>query len=188
MNIIFITLSVLLGVFCFFQFMLINRLAKETIIDTQTELKNYRWLKKRLELLIKKNRTKDAYPLSLAILDIDNFRRFNKKGIRLGDEVLYEFATHLNNLVVDYTGTRNVVRYRLGDEFEIIFENKNKAQADEIMKKILNTFVQNFIKTESHPDPIYISFSYGLAQVAKNDTFDVFIGAVERDLVCQKSK
>jgi diguanylate cyclase (GGDEF)-like protein len=188
MNIIFIILSVLLGVLCSFQYVLIKRLAKETIVDPQTELKNYRWLKKRLELLIKKSRTIDIEPLSLAIIDIDNFRRFNKKGIRLGDEVLYEFAAHLNNLVFDCTGTHNLVRYRLGDEFAIVFENCNKVQADDIMKKILNSFVENFIKTDAHPDPIYISFSYGLAQFGKNDTFDSFIERIERDLADQKSK
>ncbi len=188
MNVILIILTVVLVVLCFFQFVLISRLAKETIVDPQTELKNYRWFKKRLELIIKKNRGKASEPLSVAILDIDNFRRFNQMGISLGDDVLYEFATHLNNLVVDHTGTRNLVRYRLGDEFAIIFENCNKTRADEIMKKILNTFVGNYIKTDSHPDPIYISFSYGLAQFDQNDNLDSFLHRIEQDLAKLKSK
>lgn len=189
MNITLIIIIVILIICCILQFVLINKLAKGLILDAQTELKNYHWFKKRVELLLKKREKVDSgNPLSIAILDIDNFRRFNKIGIRFGDEVLYEFATHLNNLVVENTGTHNLVRYRLGDEFAIIFENQNKAQAEVIMKKIQTTFVENFIKTESHPEPIFITFTYGLAQYRAKDTFVTFTDAAEHDLVNKKAK
>jgi diguanylate cyclase (GGDEF)-like protein len=187
MNIVLVVLIAFAFIIIILLLILVNRLATEVVVDAQSGLKNYRWFQKRLQLLIKKNK-KNGIPFSIAILDIDNFRRFNKIGIEVGDDVLYEFATHLNNLVVDYTGTHDVVRYRLGDEFAIIFLNSTHEKTKEIANRILETFKNNFIKTESHPEPIYITFKFGIAEYKEGSSMISLLKNAETDLANQKSK
>ena len=187
MNIVLVVLIAFAFIIIILLLILVNRLATEVVVDAQSGLKNYRWFQKRLQLLVKKNK-KNGIPFSIAILDIDNFRRFNKIGIEVGDDVLYEFATHLNNLVVDYTGTHDVVRYRLGDEFAIIFLNCSYLKAKELTNKISTTFEQNFIKTDTFPEPIYITFKFGLAEYKQGDSLSLLLKNAEKELVINKSK
>ncbi len=163
----------------------LKRLGKDLVIDTQTDLKNYRWFKSRLSQLIKIQHRR-PFPLTVAILDIDNFRRFNKTSIRMGDEMLYEFATHLHNQVFDKIHMRNVVRYRFGDEFAIIFENIDYNKSKEILDSIANTFANNYLKVSSSDETHIVTFCYGLAEFKKGDTFESLTEKAEVALVKKK--
>jgi len=189
MNIFLITLTtIFLGVILF-QLLLIKRLAVDVVIDKQTGLKNYRWFEKKISNLISKRNSKNQQSsFSIAIIDIDNFRRFNKQGLHVGDEVLNEFSDKLYELVFKIANTKNIVRYRLGDEFAIIFENNTHDQVTGFMKIISNTFKENFLKIPSSTDLIYISFGYGLATINDQDSCESFIQRAELDLVQNKMK
>ena len=185
MKIAFIILLIVLGLVIFLLLLFLKRLGKDLVIDTQTELKNFRWFKSRLSQLIKVQ-SRRPFPLTLAILDIDNFRRFNKTSIRLGDEMLHEFATHLHNQVFDKIHKRNVVRYRFGDEFAIIFENMDYNQAKEVLDSIANTFANNFLKVAPSEETHIVTFCYGLAEYKTGDTFESLTEKAEVALVKKK--
>lgn len=187
MNVILISLLALLSLIVILLLVLLNKIAKDLVVDTQTALKNHRWFKSRLSNLIKVQK-KRPFPLTVAILDIDNFRRFNKISIRLGDEMLYEFATHLHNQVYDKISRRNVVRYRFGDEFAIVFENLEYKQVDAIMNSISDTFKNNHLKVENFPDTYFVTFSYGLAEYKTGDSFNSLTERAEEMLVKRKAK
>ncbi len=182
-----ISIIVILSILVILLLILLNKIAKDLVVDSQTELKNYRWFKTRLSNLIKVQKNR-PFPLSIAILDIDNFRRFNMISIQLGDQLLYEFATQLHNQVFDKISRRNVVRYRLGDEFAIIFENIDPAKVQEIMNSISNTFKNNYLKLEESSETYFVTFSYGLAHYKKGDTFESLTKRGEIDLVKQKHR
>jgi diguanylate cyclase (GGDEF)-like protein len=89
--------------------------------DQMTSLMNYRGLCMNIEELLKQKLS-----FSLAIIDIDNFRIFNKHSYKLGDDVLKEFALLLNKTFPENT---IIARFRIGDEFVIVFQNINIEQA-----------------------------------------------------------
>lgn len=189
MNIFLITLATIFLGIILFQLLLIKRLAVDVVIDKQTGLKNYLWFEKKISNLISKRKSKNQQTsFSIAIIDIDNFRRFNKQGLHVGDHVLNEFSDKLYELVFKIANTKNIVRYRLGDEFAIIFENITHDQVTEFMKIISNTFKENFIKIPSSTDLIYITFGYGLATINDQDSCESFIQRAELDLVQNKMK
>lgn len=189
MNIFLITLATIFLGIILFQLLLIKRLAVDVVIDKQTGLKNYRWFEKKISNLISKRKSKNQQTsFTIALIDIDNFRRFNKQGLHVGDHVLNEFSDKLYDLVFKIANTKNIVRYRLGDEFAIIFENITHDQVTEFMKIISNTFKENFIKISSSTDLIYITFGYGLATINDQDSCESFIQRAELDLVQNKMK
>lgn len=184
----------LIILFCLFCIMLIvqlvfvNQLQRQSFSDYETKLYNYRWFTKKLNSLNKKNNGQSTpIPLTIAILDIDDFRRFNKIGIRVGDEVLQAFAKQLSEYTFELSATKNIVRYRLGDEFAIIFENRDNEYVEDIMKKILSFFEQSHLKIESSTDPIYLSFSYGFAQLNLHEGIDSLMCRAENMLMLMKS-
>ncbi len=74
-------------------------------------------------------------PLSLALLDLDDFKQINDlKGHLVGDNVLIQFAQFLQD---ELRAADMIVRYG-GDEFIIMFPNTKKEQSNAVMKRLLN--------------------------------------------------
>ena len=64
----------------------------------------------------------ESRPLSLAILDIDHFKRFNDEhGHRIGDQVLTVVGSHLKNAVKEFDSSNKVLAARYGgEEFALV--------------------------------------------------------------------
>lgn len=184
---VLISLLVLLTFAVVLLLVLLNKIAKDLVVDAQTELKNFRWFKARVSNLIKVQK-KRSFPMIITILDINNFRRFNKISYKIGDEMLYEFATHLHNQVYDKISRRNVVRYRVGNEFAIIFENVDFKQANEMMSSISDTFEKNYLKVDGSPDTHFVTFTYALSEYKNGDTFETLTERAEEMLIKKKLK
>ena len=104
--------------------------------------------------------------LSIAIIDIDNFREFNKINIHTGDEVLNEFAYEMTNF---FSKDILITRYRLGDEFAIIFPNKSKEETEVLFKKLIKHFDSYSFSSLSDDYAAYrIKFCYGLSEINKS--------------------
>ncbi len=107
-------------------------LYKESITDPGTKLFNRRYI---LELLNKEvSRTeRNKKPLSVALVDIDFFKRVNDTyGHQAGDLVLEQFSTRLQQWTreMDYVG-----RYG-GEEFLLIFPETSLAVASQVLDRI----------------------------------------------------
>lgn len=123
MNFLVVSLSFLsLSTSVFFILML--HFMKKSRTDELTGLANYRYLK--LYLKFNANRKN----IGLVILDIDNFKEFNAISIHKGDEVLKEFSVALKTF---FAKKAKIFRYRSGDEFALLFNNKSK---EEIIKEV----------------------------------------------------
>lgn len=130
------------------RFVLLNR---KLMTDHATGLLNYEGF---LQYL-KKHQKKDSYVLYL--LDLDDFRRFNRQGYDTGDRVLKAFALKLSRVV----GTLAIcARYRLGDEFLIMVRQKDSEKLAGVLDKLNHDTTYN-------DDPVH--FSYGVAAIECND-------------------
>lgn len=132
---------------------------KASLQDNFTALPNYSALCR----FIKANKNTN---LTICILDIDNFKEYNKVSISKGDEILKEFATILKQKFVDKAF---IARYRLGDEFALVFDTNIDIEEE------LNQF-NDFLKTNNimvlnEKRDTAINFSYGTVMITKEDKF-----------------
>ncbi|HBG69370.1 MAG: hypothetical protein A2W93_16050 [Bacteroidetes bacterium GWF2_43_63] len=127
-------------------------LHRRLMTDHNTGLMNYEGF---LHYL-KKHQKRESFVLFL--LDLDDFRRFNRQGYDTGDEVLKLFAAKLSKAM---SGHAVCARYRLGDEFLVIVREKDSHKISEILEK-LNQQVN--YKNDS------VHFSCGIAVIEGSDT------------------
>ncbi len=90
---------------------------RAALFDALTGIHNRRWLDEGLPRMVERHR-RDGKPLSVALIDIDHFKKFNDDhGHDVGDHVLSEVAASLMHHV---RPTDLVARYG-GEEFVVIF-------------------------------------------------------------------
>ena len=110
-------------------------LEKKLERDPMTGLYNHSAFYSHLDRLVKE---RNEEPLSLAVVDIDNFKRINDTyGHNNGDEVILHLAAVMKEICDD--GNNYVCRYG-GEEFAVIFPNVKSRQAKEKMELVLEAF------------------------------------------------
>ncbi|MFZ4398683.1 MAG: GGDEF domain-containing protein [Bacteroidales bacterium] len=142
--------------------------------DELTDLPNYRYL----NLYLKKNLKRKK--LRISILDINNFKEFNNINIHKGDEVLKEFSYQLKTLL---TEDDIVCRYRLGDEFALVFHDKTKAEVIEEINNIIFYFNNYSFSCLAEMKDYRISFCYG---VSDSENANTFFENAEEELAASK--
>jgi diguanylate cyclase (GGDEF)-like protein len=139
-----------------FQWKRIKYFKKLSETDRLTSLPNYSYLEKILRGIILRKSL-----FSIAIIDIDNFRTYNKHSYKLGDDVMVEFCSRLREFLPDASV---LARFRMGDEFVILFENTDFQQAQTIITSVKKQFESyNFICLQGFPETT-VTFSEGIIQ------------------------
>jgi len=140
-----------------------ERLSQLSITDGLTDIYNHRHFQDRLsEEMERVQRSKDGV-LSLLILDIDDFKRFNDTyGHQCGDMVLKQLAGVLKKCVrsIDI-----LARYG-GEEFAVILPNTHAKDAETVARRICDTI-------RSTP------FSFG-SGISVKVTVSIGVGAIGR--------
>ncbi|SEW11100.1 diguanylate cyclase (GGDEF) domain-containing protein [Aliicoccus persicus] len=140
---------------------------KRTYLDDLTGAENRRSLRRSLE--------QAEGELSLAIIDIDRFKRINDTfGHIRGDQLLVDLTHRINQLM-----SNNSSLYRVGgDEFVILFHNISKKQAVEEMAKIINN-LEIIVEDKEVKDQYEVTMSVGLANYPKDvdDYKDLYAAA-----------
>ncbi|MFB0920078.1 MAG: sensor domain-containing diguanylate cyclase [Oscillospiraceae bacterium] len=135
-------------------------LAELSSIDGLTKISNHRTLVERLRYdIAEANRSKK--PLSLAMFDIDNFKKVNdSKGHIFGDKVLVDIASIIqeNTRETDLAG-----RYG-GEEFMVILSDADIIVASKIAERIRQS-VAGF----SFKDELSVTISGGIKQYSGED-------------------
>lgn len=157
----------------------IKQLQNITETDPFTALLNYQGICKQIQKIIQRKSL-----FSLAIIDIDNFRNFNKHSYKLGDDVLKEFCLKLRDFLPD-----NVLlgRFRMGDEFVLVFEKTDLSKTLEIISGIKLQFAKyRFQCLQDFPETS-VTFSEGVAQ-KKQETIilEELFAEAEKSLKLQK--
>jgi diguanylate cyclase (GGDEF)-like protein len=113
----------------------------EAMFDALTNLYNRRWLDANFPRIIQRHRTDDK-PLTVFMLDIDHFKKFNDAyGHSIGDDVLAMVSRTIRE---DVRPSNPCVRFG-GEEFLVIFSETDlggaKHAADRLRKAIRDTEV-----------------------------------------------
>ncbi len=127
------------------------------ITDKLTGLYNRPFFEERLSAELR-NAQQQAYPISVAMIDIDHFKRINDtQGHAAGDRALHKLGfvlkTHLRRGTV-------VARFG-GEEFVVILPNTVLKTAHQIMDKIRELVEQTLVSDSGSP----ITISVGVAEV-----------------------
>jgi diguanylate cyclase (GGDEF)-like protein len=129
---------------------------KLSLTDGLTGLYNYRFFNQRLKEEFKRA-LRYSHPLSLIILDVDNFKKINDThGHLFGDEVLKKIAQMLRENARE---TDFIARYG-GDEFVIILPETNKESAFKLAERILERLNKSTIIKDTS---LELSVSIGVA-------------------------
>ncbi|MCQ2422177.1 MAG: GGDEF domain-containing protein [Lachnospiraceae bacterium] len=129
-------------------------LEKQLLRDQMTGLYNHTAFYEFLDRCVK---MKGDAPLTLAVVDIDDFKKVNDTyGHDNGDEVILT----LSNVLLSHCGSDNYVCRFGGEEFAVIFPNSREKDARKIMTGVLEEFRE--IRYDWHSGTI--SFSCGVFQ------------------------
>jgi diguanylate cyclase (GGDEF)-like protein len=151
-----------------------DELARLSITDNLTGLYNQRHFYNRLKEEIERaNRQK--HPLSLILLDLDNFKYFNDKyGHLAGDQMLAGAGKVILSNIRDSVDT--AFRYG-GDEFSVILVEADSAIAQTISERLKKGFQEDSAVTAS----------IGFATYEKGMELNELIGLADKDLYCTKN-
>jgi diguanylate cyclase (GGDEF)-like protein len=143
-------------------------------IDEITAISNYRGFKKAIN-----NKIKSKAEFTLAILDIDDFRKYNFISYSFGDCVLMEFVKLLKQQL---PAGSFIARYKFGDEFLIIV-NDNLKNASEKIRIIQEKCKNNTFQNIETKQLFNISFSFGTALFEEStDNLDSLLLKTEKEL------
>lgn len=151
-------------------FLLIQKLAIERqkllgiiAIDELTAIGNYKAYQERLRLETKRAQRRHD-PLTLILIDLDQFKKYNDLyGHRSGNELLYSAGQVFKNAIRSIDGV-----YRFGgDEFAIILPETELEEALHVVKRIRQSF-------ESLPNRATVTLSMGVASYRDEPTHDFF--------------
>jgi two-component system cell cycle response regulator len=156
---------------------------QSAITDALTGLYNQSYFKHYLENELNKTKRK-PYPISLLMLDIDNFKALNDRyGHTSGDKILQHVGKVLK------TNIREIdlaVRYG-GDEFSIVMPWTNKDEAFKAANRIIDEFKKNPIDLGNNGNTENITISIGVAS-GENRTVDEMIDNADRALYQAKGE
>jgi len=147
-------------------FDLYSSISERAIRDQRTGLHNHGYFEEALEEALRGGRANGGR-FSLALLDIDDFKRYNDTyGHLKGDLLLEFFGKQLKTLLDGHL----VARYG-GEEFAVILSGHSAQEAYEVLNKVRKTINDTYFEgVELFPHGC-LSFSAGIVDYAK-DVYD----------------
>lgn len=144
-----------------------TKLQQLAVTDGLTGLYNYRSFRRQLQLEISRAR-RFGLPLSLLMMDIDEFKVYNDRfGHPFGDRVLRRFARLLQENVreVDF-----LARYG-GEEFALILPGTDKTSGMKVAEKLRGLVERSYFPLEEELPSGQVTMSVGVASFPE-DTED----------------
>lgn len=118
---------------------------------------------------------------SVAILDIDHFKRLNDTfGHEVGDLVLKAVARTLRNFV----GNDHLLARLGGEEFGVLFNGLDIADATRYCEQLRETIARTQVVTDD--EDLSVTVSIGLAPIEQREVFDNYLHAADQFLYMAK--
>lgn len=123
-------------------------------------------------------------PLTLAVLDIDHFKRFNDTwGHQTGDQVLRYVASVMGRVA---KAPRIAARYG-GEEFALIFPKENRVQVEAALESIRKEIASRSLRRRSTDDDLgAVTLSAGFAQRRPGETASELLDRADTALYASK--
>jgi len=129
-------------------------------IDSLTGLYNHGYFKKFLSLEFKRSQ-RQQYPMSLLMIDIDEFKLFNDTlGHQEGDDILH----NLGNLIRSVIREVDLIARYGGDEFVVILPYSDRNGAVMVSNRIQNAISSNDVFKDFSKDLNELTVSIGVAE------------------------
>ncbi|GAE89160.1 diguanylate cyclase with GAF sensor [Acetivibrio straminisolvens JCM 21531] len=133
---------------------LYQKMHEMATIDSLTGIYNRLYFQERLREEIA-NAKRENYDLSLAIMDIDYFKRFNDTfGHLFGDKVL----KHIANLIKKSLRSGDIIARYGGEEFVILLPRTSIKEAYDKVERLRNIISKTSIKDELVEASVTVSF------------------------------
>lgn len=115
------------------------------------------------------------HPLSVALLDIDNFKRLNDTlGHQAGDQAL----VHLSSVIKETLRPSDSVARYGGEEFVIVLPEIGLEEAAATVERLQRELTKKFFLHEN--DRVLVTFSAGVAQRAPEESQEDVIGRADK--------
>lgn len=154
-----------------------NEYKRHATIDGLTGLFNRRWLNEVLPRQVRRSEIQGE-PLSLIMVDVDHFKRFNDTwGHQAGDFVLFVVAHTLRQR---FRPTDLVARYG-GEEFLVVLPDTRERSAVHAANRVREAVKTAPLKMNEIELPS-VTVSLGVAERSAGQTLDELIGAADQAL------
>jgi len=131
-------------------------------LDPSTGLVNRKGFEEELKALVLLALQSDA-PLSLAFLDIDNFKLLNDS---LGHEAGDTAIKAIGNMILDLCGSHATVSRYGGDEYALIFPNTEREQAFLLVEQIRSSIdAQQSLTDGKNTVQAHVTISAGISAI-----------------------
>jgi diguanylate cyclase len=160
-----------------------ERAKTEALVDFLTRVANRKAFDEALAAAVAESHSKGT-PLSLLMIDIDHFKKFNDThGHLVGDEVLKFTAAQIQEVV---RGTDFVARYG-GEEFSVLLPETPLDGAARVGETVREVFAQGKLKKAGSSEYLgQITVSIGVGQYRPNETAAEFVQRSDQALYLAK--
>lgn len=146
--------------------------------DALTGLNNRRWLEE-LMLRLKGKTLEDLLPLSVLMLDVDHFKRFNDTwGHKAGDLVLQMVAKTMRRRL---RPSDMVARYG-GEEFMILLPHTPPKESKVVAERLRTGIEQTALNDGQGLELPTVTISIGIAPWQDGDTLETLVEAADKAL------
>jgi diguanylate cyclase (GGDEF)-like protein len=157
----------------------VERLQRLAIIDGLTGAYNRRYFMEQIETEVRES-NRYHNPISLMIIDIDHFKRFNDtQGHQAGDYVL----KCLTEIATDVLRETDIFARYGGEEFAVIMPNTNEKQAEEAAERLRQAVESADLHYKDQK--LNVTVSIGVAS-HKTESADDFITKADQPLYAAK--
>ncbi|MFN4297075.1 MAG: GGDEF domain-containing protein [Brevundimonas sp.] len=159
----------------------LEQVRRDAMTDALTNLANRKAFDEQLDRACEEA---GKAPLTLAVLDIDHFKKFNDTwGHQTGDQVLRYVASVLGRTL---RSPRIAARYG-GEEFTLLFPGETARMAETVLNTIREEIASRSLRRRSTNDDLgAVTVSIGLAQKLPGDTAVDLMGRADEALYASK--
>jgi diguanylate cyclase len=157
----------------------LDQVHKESQIDPLTEVGNRKFFNQELLRAMSEAQETNS-PLTMLIVDIDHFKKFNDThGHLIGDQVLRLVA---RTMVENLKGRDVIARYG-GEEFVILLPQTRVVDAEKVANHLRNSLSTKQVRRRSTNETLgIVTVSIGAAEYYPGEDTDAFIGRADAGL------